>query len=242
MAATTVGGVPCLPPPRPSPAVSDRPADPADPPQLGWIAREVEEEHPELAMVTVELPWVGLRRSPPWVRHRLGALSDQVRGAQALQTRQEDVPALHRAFFRQIGLDPDRDRTPIEQAIFLRLWQGGFVSSGMPEDALLIALVETGVGVWAVDAAPLDGPLGVRPSVAGEQLGSGRQATELAPGTLVVADASRPVATLFQPAPRPFAVSARTQRVVLFVLQVPGVSAVPVQDALWTCRSLLEIG
>lgn len=221
----------------------DRPAeDAADPPQLGWIAREVEEEHPELAMVTIELPCPGIRRSPSWVRHRLGALSDHVRGAQALQTRQQDVPALHRAFFRQLGLDPDRDRTPIEQAIFARLWHGGFVSQGMPEDALLIALVETGVGVWAADAATLDGPLGVRPSTAGEAVGSGRQATELPVGTLVVADAERAVATLFQPVPRPFAVTAATERAVLFVLQVPGVSAIPVQDALWTCRSLLAIG
>jgi DNA/RNA-binding domain of Phe-tRNA-synthetase-like protein len=213
---------------------------PAGAPQLGWVAVDVEDEHPDLALVSVEVPCTATRRSPSWVHHRLGALSDRVRGAQALQVRQHDVPALHRAFFRAIGLDPDQHRTPIEEAMFQRLWRGGFVPGGMPDDALLIALVETGVAVWAVDAAVVDGPLGIRLSEDGEPLGDGRTGVTLPAGRLVVADARRALAELFQPVPASCRVGGGTRRAVLYVLQVPGVPSLSVQDALWTVRSLLR--
>lgn len=220
--------------------MTDPPAAlPGGAPQTGWVAVEVEEEHPDLALVTVEVPCAGRRRSPSWVRHRLGALSNQIRGAQALQVRQQEVPTLHRAFFREIGLDPDQDRTPIDEALFVRLWRGGFVPSGMPDDALLIALVETGVAVWAVDAATIDGPLGIRLSVAGESLGSGSDSVTLPAGRLVVADASRVVTQLFQPLPPGSRITAASERAVLFVLHVPGVPSLAVQNALLTSRSLL---
>ena len=43
-----------------------------------------------------------------------------------------------------------------------RLMHGGFESHGALEDALLLAVVETGVPIWALDDATLDGPLGIR--------------------------------------------------------------------------------
>ncbi len=62
---------------------------------------------------------------------------------------------------------------------------------------LLIALLDTGVPVWALDSASLDGPLGIRASAEGEPLGRSRQAPALPADRLVVADSSAALAVLF---------------------------------------------
>lgn len=221
-------------------AAADEPPAPDGPAQLGWIEAEIEDEFPGLALVTVE---VACRptRTAPWVVHRLLEYSNRITGPYALQVRQLPVPALHRAFFRQLGLDPDVRRPPLEQAVFDRLWSGGFPPEGMPGDALLVGLLETGVAVWAADAAVVSGPLGVRGAREGETLGVGSSASPLHAGELVIADAERPVARLFTPVAPPFAASSTTRRVVLYVLQVPGVPAIAVQESLSTCRKLLRI-
>lgn len=211
-----------------------------DAPQLGWVQAEVEDEFPGLALVAVEVPCRAVRTAP-WVVHRLTDLANRITGPYALQVRRLPVPALHRAFFRQLGLDPDVRRTPLEQAIFDRLWTGGFPPEGMPQDALTVALLETGVAVWAVDAAALAGPLGIRGAVAGEALGADAEYRGLAAGELVIADAERPVARIFETPGPPFAVTGRTRRAVLVVLQVPGVPALAIQEALSTSRKLLRI-
>ncbi|MEV4422270.1 hypothetical protein AB0L40_20175 [Patulibacter sp. NPDC049589] len=208
--------------------------------ELGWIEAQIEDEFPGLALVTIEVP-CRPTRTAPWVVHRLRDLSNRITGAYALQVRQLPVPALHRSFFRQLGLDPDVRRPPLEQAIFDRLWTGGFVPGQTPDDALLVALLETGVAVWAVDAAVVSGPLGVRGAVEGEPLGAGKPPPVLHAGELVIADEDRAVARLFLPPPAPFAVTATTRRAVLFVLQVPGVPALAVQESLGTVRKLLRI-
>ena len=211
-----------------------------DPPQLGWIEAQVEDEFPGLALVTVELPCTATRTAP-WVSHRLTDLANRITGRYALRVRELPVPALYRAFYRQLGLDPDVRRPPLEQALFDRLWVGGFANEGMPADALTVALLETGVAVWAADAAAISGELGVRGATEGETVGEGREAPPLAAGELVIADDHRPVARLFAPPAAPFAVTAATRRAVLFVLQVPGVPAIDVQAALDTCRKLVRI-
>ena len=75
-----------------------------------------------------------------------------------------------------------------------------------------MAVVETGVPVWALDDARLDGPLGLRGARAGERLGEGEYAADLRPGACVVADAAGPVAVLFgdvAPEPPPRSRTAR---------------------------------
>jgi len=217
------------------------PPEPEGPAELGWVEAEIEDEFPGLALVTVEVP-CRTTRTAPWVVHRLTDIANRITGPYALRVRQLPVPALHRAFYRQLGLDPDVRRPPLEEALFHRLWSGGFVPAGMPGDALLVALLETGVAVWAADAAALSGPLGVRGARAGEELLTPTgKLRRLAVGELVVADADRPVARLFEAPEAPFAVSASTRRAVLFVLQVPGVPALDVQESLNTCRKLLRI-
>src|SRR5207237_9237416 len=127
------------------------------------------------------------------------------------------IPHAYRSFFRQIGLDPDVDRIPSEQAAVGRLLHGEFQSRGALDDALLVALIETGVPVWALDA-DLIGPggLGIRASLAGDRLGRGDEALTLPPGRLVVADADCIHATLFGNVAGGHGVGPRTERIAVF--------------------------
>jgi DNA/RNA-binding domain of Phe-tRNA-synthetase-like protein len=205
----------------------------------GWVAHELALEFPEVRLVSVVAPGPG-RRTPSALRERLALLADRFHGARALTLRREPVPAAYRVFFRHVGLDPDAQRTPVEAAALDRLVQGGFASRGPLEDALLVAVVETGVPVWAVDDERLDGPLGLRGAGPGERLGEGEYAPDLAPGRIVVADASGPVAVLFgdvAPSHRPGRDSARLR---LFTVAVPGVPALHVEEALFGCADALS--
>ena len=205
----------------------------------GWVDRELALEFPELRLVSTTAPAPG-RRTPSALRERLALLADRFHGARALTLRREPVPAAYRVFFRHVGLDPDAQRTPVEAAALDRLVQGGFVSRGPLEDAVLVAVVETGVPLWAVDAERLDGPLGLRGARAGERLGEGEYAADLAPGRVVVADATSPVAVLFgdiAPGRRPDRHSALLR---LFAVAVPGVPALHVEEALFGCAEALS--
>jgi DNA/RNA-binding domain of Phe-tRNA-synthetase-like protein len=213
-------------------------------PLIGWCAREVEEELPALHLLFADVH-VGRRGSltggsPPDIHARLRELSNRFRGARAVGVRSEPIPAAYRVFFRHIGLDPDVVRTPLEAAVLERMLRGGFLSGGLLEDVLLIALLDTGVPLWALDADSLDGRLGIRPSHEGERLGRSPDAPALPAGRLVVADSSAAVAALFGelgPAHRPV---SGTRRLRVFAVQVAGVPTLYVEESLWVCRRALE--
>jgi DNA/RNA-binding domain of Phe-tRNA-synthetase-like protein len=205
----------------------------------GWVARELADEYPELRVVSATAP-APESRSSRALRERLALLADRFHGARALTMRREPVPSAYRAFFRHVGLDPDLQRTPIEAVALDRLLQGGFTSRGTLDDALLIAVVETGVPVWALDDDRVEGPLGLRTAQVGERLGEGEYAPDLAPGRLVVADAAAPVAVLFgdvAPSRRP---GRDTRLVRLFTVAVPGVPDLHVEEALFGCADALS--
>lgn len=211
---------------------------------LGWCAPEVQEELPDLRLLVGQAqhgraqPLDG--GSPPEVRGRLRELSNRFRGARAIGIRRESVPGAYRVFFRQIGLDPDVARTPIEAAVLERMLHGGFPSVGLLPDVLLIALLDTGVPVWALDADAVDGQLGVRASSEGEPLGRSADAPHLPAGCLVVADASSALAVLFGELAPGHEPHARTQRLTLFAVQVAGVPTLYAEESLWSARAALE--
>jgi DNA/RNA-binding domain of Phe-tRNA-synthetase-like protein len=181
--------------------------------------------------------------SAPEVVRRLHALSDRYRGAGVIAMRTEPIPHAYRAFFRQVGLDPDAARIPSEEAAVARLLHGRVRSRGVLPDALLIALVETGVPVWALDARAVDvASLGIRTSVAGDRLGRGDDAAPLAVGRLVVADDRTIHAALFGEPVREHAPGPRTRRVVLFAVAVERVPSIHVDEALWVCADMLDGG
>ncbi len=203
----------------------------------GFVEPRLKAEFPglQLAWLTVE---PSRRSSPRAVKQRVSSLSNRFRGASVVAMRTQPVPHAYRAFFRQIGLDPDASRVPSEEAAVARLLQGGFRSRDLLADALLIGLVETGVPVWALDADLVDaGGLGIRTTLAGERFGSVQPS--LPEGRLVVADPRCVHALLFGPLAPGHEAAARTRRISLFAVGVDGVPAIHIEEALWTCGEVL---
>jgi DNA/RNA-binding domain of Phe-tRNA-synthetase-like protein len=210
-------------------------------PRAGWIAEEVREEFPELALLWVTLEATA-GRSSKGVRQRLKGLSDRFRGSHAVTMRQAPIPWAYRVFYRHIGLDPDADRTPGEAAAVDRLVHGAFRSENLLDDALTIALVETGVPIWALDADRVEGDLGVRLAGQGERLGRDTAAPPLMPGRLVLADERSALAVLFGDLAPGHGVTRGTRRMTLVSLQVAGVPSIHVDEALHTCVEVLRSG
>jgi DNA/RNA-binding domain of Phe-tRNA-synthetase-like protein len=164
-------------------------------------------------------------------------LSDRYRGATVVAMRTQPIPHAYRSFYRQIGLDPDVNRIPSEQAALSRLLAGRFVSHDLLSDALLIALIETGVPVWALDADRVDARgLGIRVTEPGERFG----AAALPGGLLVVADRRTVHALLFGEIAAGHEALARTVRTTLFAVGVDGVPAIHVEEALWVAVEALR--
>ena len=181
-----------------------------------FVAPALAAELPGLDLLGRRVP-AAPGRSPAALRAQLDGLADRWRGPQALQLRGQPIAHAHRVFFRHVGIDPDVHRVPQEAAIVRRLVDGGFRSRGLPADALTLALVETGVGVWALDAATVRGPLELRAHD---------------DATLVVADLDGVVAPLFHDPPRERAPGRSTTTVLLYAVRVPGVPPVFAQEAL----------
>jgi DNA/RNA-binding domain of Phe-tRNA-synthetase-like protein len=206
----------------------------------GFVEPSVHAEFPGLRLcwATVE---VRPGPSPRAVKQRLRALSNRVHGASVVAMRTQPIPHAYRAFFRQIGLDPDASRIPSEDAAVERLMRGGFRSTDLISDALLIGLVETGVPVWALDAERVDADgLGIRTTVDGEPFGSSEQI--LPGGRLVVADARRVHGLLFGAIAPGHGAGPHTRRLALFTVAVEGVPAIHVEESLWVTSEALTAG
>ncbi len=205
----------------------------AEPPlETGRVAQALRSEFPGLALPYC-LTQARDRRSPTGVRQRLRFLADRMYGQRALNLRREPIASAYRIFFRQIGLDPDEHRTPVEAAVLERLRAGGFKSRGLVDDALTIATVETGVAMRAFDADRIDGRLALRLSQPGERLGGEKDGLELPEGAIVYADDNRSVALIFGETAPSAAVGKDTERVALCALQVQGVPDISVEEAIW---------
>jgi DNA/RNA-binding domain of Phe-tRNA-synthetase-like protein len=204
----------------------------------GFLDPKVREELPGLRLLwlTVE---ARPRSSPRAIKQRLRLLSNRFRGDSVVSLRTQPIPHAYRVFFRQIGLDPDAARIPGEEVAVARLLHGGLRSEGLPADALLIALVETGIPVWALDAARVDaGGLGIRLTEGGEPFGS--EAYPLPAGRLVVADAQSVHGLLFGAITPGHDVRRGTSRMALFALGVQGVPDIHLEEALWVCADVLS--
>lgn len=204
--------------------------------EQGWIAPELRREFPAL-----RLRWLahegGSGRSPRDVKDRLRRLSDRYTGGKAVNLRQEPIPWAYRVFFRQVGIDPDEHRTAPEQVALDRMKWGSFRSRNLLDDAIVIATVETGVPVMALDADRVVPPLGLRLSVPGERLGGGRP---MSVRQIVVADSLTSVAVLFGDIADGRGVHPATQRMLLCSVAVKGVPEISVEEALWTAQDVLR--
>lgn len=209
-----------------------------DEPRHGWVSSDVAAEFPDLRLLHLALDAVP-GRSPREVRQQLKDLSDRFRGAQAVAMRRQPVPWAYRVFFRQIGLDPDTTRTPIEAAAVDRLIKGGWRSQNIVDDALTIALIETGVPIWALDGEAVEGDLGIRTARAGERLGRAEEAPSLPAGRLVIADDRSPLAVLFGDLAPGHGLTPASRHMILFCVQVAGVPAIHAEEALHSCATTL---
>jgi DNA/RNA-binding domain of Phe-tRNA-synthetase-like protein len=203
----------------------------------GWVAPHVSAEFPGLGISWIEVDGRP-GRSPDPVERRLRETSNRFYGAHAIHMRERPIPWAYRVFFRQIGLDPDRTRTPVEQLALDRLQDGGFKTRGLPADALTIATVETGIALRAFDAERLEGALCIRDSAPGESL-EGRPG-KLSHGTLVIADERAPAGLLFGATGEGRDVRRDTRRIAIAAVQVDGVPQIAVDEALWMVAATLK--
>jgi DNA/RNA-binding domain of Phe-tRNA-synthetase-like protein len=206
-------------------------------PEPGWVSPALAEEFPGLSIATTVVTTT-TGRSPEALKERLRDLSDRIGGAQAIQLRQKPIPWAYRVFFRQIGLDPDTTRTPIEQLIFERMHDGRFASRNRVDDALTIATVEVGVALRAFDADRVSGRVGLRLSEEGE--GFEGRVSSLPEGTIVIADEERPLGILFDRTAEGRGVRRGTKRVLLGAIGVRGVPDIALEEALWVAGSAIR--
>ena len=195
-----------------------------DPPLVAVaVDPRVADEHPGLRVWTARVA-ARTGRTPRELRERLRLLADRFRGSEAIALRQRPVPWAYRVLYRHLGIDPDAARTPVEEIAVERLLKGGFSPQGLPEDALALATLETGVPVYAVDADTLAGALVLAP---GDD------------GRLVLGDDAGTVAVLFRP-PLPDRLPGRhTRAIALIAVQAPGVDDIYVEEAVWTAAAAL---
>ncbi|MEA2420606.1 MAG: hypothetical protein QOE60_2812, partial [Thermoleophilaceae bacterium] len=155
----------------------------------GWVEAELAGDFPELGLVHAPLE-ARPRKSPRDVQERLRRLADRYTGGKVIHMRQDAVPWAYRVISRQVGIDPDVDRTPVERIAVERLRHGGLRSENLVDDALTIAIAETGVPVFALDADRVVGELGLRQAREGEGLVGGGPMFDR---QVVVSDDTRPV-------------------------------------------------
>lgn len=206
--------------------------------QQGKVASALRSEFPGLGL-RYAVMLAGRGRSPAGVKQRLRYMSNRFHGRQALSLRQEPVASAYRVFYRQIGLDPDETRTPVEAIVLERLRAGGFKSHGRVDDAITIGTIETGVAMRAIDADRIEGRLELRLAQPGERLGEGGHALELPDGTLVLADERRALGLIFGETAPEVEVSGKTERVAVCAIQVQGVPEISVEEAIWNCVNAL---
>jgi DNA/RNA-binding domain of Phe-tRNA-synthetase-like protein len=207
-------------------------------PEQGWVAPILRDEFPGLgiAWTVVDGP---SGRSPGVVRTRLRELSDRFLGGHAVHMRERPIPWAYRVFYRQIGLDPDHTRTPVEALALERMKSGGFKSQNQLDDALTIGTIETGVALRAFDAEKIVGRMGIRGSAPGEAL-EGRPG-ELPLGTLIIADERRPLGLLFGATASGRGVDPRSERIAITAIQVKGVPQIAIDEALWLAAAVMAV-
>jgi DNA/RNA-binding domain of Phe-tRNA-synthetase-like protein len=201
----------------------------------GWVAPELAEDFPELGLVHAPVQ-THPRRSPHEVKQRLRTMANRYTGGKVVHMRQDSIPWAYRVFSRQVGIDPDVDRTPVEAIAVERLRHGGFKSENIVDDALTIAIADTGVPVIALDADKLIGEPGLRLARRGEELAGVRPLLER---QVVVADEAHPVALVLGEVGHDAGVTDGTERMLLCALRVKGVPPIAVEEALWIAAETL---
>jgi len=203
----------------------------------GWVAAELAEEFPGLEVYSLAVD-ARPGRTPDAVRRQMRELAGRISGPTVVQSRQDTVPWSYRVLWRRLGVDPDTDRTPVEALMVQRLEHGGLPSRGTPNDAIVVATLETGVPIVVFDADKVCGEPGLRPAVTGESLGGAEGV--LRSGEVVYADERAPLARLDGEVAADRAVGDATTAMLVCALAAAAISQVEIDEALWIAAELLE--
>ena len=177
------------------------------------------------------------RRSPREVKQRLRALADRYTGAKVIHMRQDAVPWAYRVFSRQVGIDPDSDRTPVEAVAVERLRHGGLHSENLVDDALTIAIAETGVPRVRARRGQVEGELGPAPCARRRALTGAAAAARRASSWWPTIAARWHSCWARSPRSRG---DARTrEHMLLCALRVKGVPPIVAEEALWIAAETL---
>lgn len=193
--------------------------------ETGWIDNTLAAEFPELGLRYAVFDGA-VAPTPPEMWNQMLDLSTRFRGAPAMALPSKPAPSAYRAFFRQVGLDPDVVRNPVEAIAYERIMRGTFRSVHRVADALTIATIETHIALSVMDADLLSQPLGIRPD---EE------------GVLVLADADRTIGPLFGPPPADVKPSLRTRRLAVTAVAVAEIPGWLVDYGLWRVADLLGV-
>lgn len=168
--------------------------------------------------------WVAVpagHRSTPTLRGHLAEVDDRVRGLPTGGLRMDKVASAYRGFARQIGLDPDADRNPLERLALERLQLGRMPTYGPLLDAMSVAMLETSVPMWTIKGDAASGWLRVDTD---EQ------------GVLVVADDKRTLAPLMATPEKALFPTLRRREMstaIVYALQVGKVPSSTLEEAFW---------
>jgi DNA/RNA-binding domain of Phe-tRNA-synthetase-like protein len=124
----------------------------------------------------------------------------------------------------------------VEAVALRRLKHGGLRSENLVDDAITIAVAETGVPLIALDAERVDAEIGLRLSRPGEELAGVRP---LSARQIVIADGERPVAVVLGDVGHDAGVTPATERMILCALGVKGVPRIALEEALWCAAETL---
>lgn len=210
-------------------------------PRTGWIDNVVAASFPDLGLHWARSLVSFMPASRKAAKAGLRELSASHQTGRAIVRGADPTVFAHEIFFRRIGLDPYKaPRTPAQAVMADRLLRGEFKSRSLIEDAGLIALIETGVSVSAMDARGFTEALGIREVWPGEDMQSADgKAAPLRPGALVVAAGGPPMAAVFGRVAERWQVTKATAEVLLFAIRPPGVAALQADEALWIARSIV---
>lgn len=190
----------------------------------GDVVEDVAADFPQLRLWSMQVAVPGWK-SPKELLTRLADIDVRVRGVATGSHRMHGVTCEYRGFARQLGLDPDIERNPLEHAALERLTHGRFRTVGHLHDALLVGMLETGIPLWAFDAHAVQGWLTV--DVAADN-------------RVVIRDDRGPIANILTPPPAEAAVGKKCRQAVVYALGVGKVPSPNVEEALWYVRGALE--
>jgi DNA/RNA-binding domain of Phe-tRNA-synthetase-like protein len=196
----------------------------------GVVDEVVAAEFPGLSIHWVDVQ-CGVGKTPAGLADELALAGQRMRGATIVMASTGTIAAAYRSFARQLGMDPAAVSGSAEAVAMRRLLSGGFLPTGVPNDAATLATLEFGPPITVFDAGLLHGGLRIdRATVGGQQH---------AAGDLVLADQQQEVGRLFAEPFAQFQSSRKTKALRFAALGPPEIEPSVCRSALQRAAELM---